>query len=67
MFTYLFFMTPQELYQETKSILDADIQKAQQIQNIIQTNQQELNQLTTKIIGNQKLVEGLKTIDGVNE
>tara|TARA_Y100001972_G_scaffold22805_1_gene27360 strand:- start:208 stop:390 length:183 start_codon:yes stop_codon:yes gene_type:complete len=60
-------MTPQELYQETKSILDADIQKAQQIQNIIQTNQQELNQLTTKIIGNQKLVEGLKTIDGVNE
>tara|TARA_R100000353_G_scaffold48803_1_gene38734 strand:+ start:2437 stop:2619 length:183 start_codon:yes stop_codon:yes gene_type:complete len=60
-------MTPQELYEETKSILDVDIQKAQQIQNIIQTNQQELNQLTTKIIGNQKLLEGLKKIDGVNE
>jgi len=60
-------MTPQELYEETKSILDVDIQKAQQIQNVIQTNQQELNQITTKIIGNQKLLEGLKTIDGVNE
>jgi len=60
-------MTPQELYEETKSILDSDIQQAQQIQNVIQTNQQELNQLTTKIIGNQKLVEGLKKVDGVNE
>ena len=60
-------MTPQELFEETKSILDSDIQQAQQIQNVIQTNQQELNQLTTKIIGNQKLVEGLKKVDGVNE
>ena len=60
-------MTPQELYEETKSILDSDIQQAQQIQNVIQTNQQELNQLTTKIIGNQKLVEGLKKVDGVSE
>tara|TARA_R100000655_G_scaffold8152_1_gene21492 strand:- start:7 stop:201 length:195 start_codon:yes stop_codon:yes gene_type:complete len=60
-------MTPQELYEETKSILDSDIQQAQQIQNIIQAKQQELNQLTTKIIGNQKLVEGLKKVDGVSE
>ena len=60
-------MTPQELYEETKSILDSDIQKAQQIQTDIQAKQQELNQLTTKIIGNQKLVEGLKKVDGVSE
>ena len=60
-------MTPQELYEETKSILDSEIQQAQQIQADIQAKQQELNQLTTKIIGNQKLVEGLKKVDGVSE
>ena len=60
-------MTPQELYEETKSILDSDIQQAQQIQSDIQAKQQQLNQLTTKIIGNQKLVEGLKKVDGVPE
>ena len=60
-------MTPQELYEETKSILDSDIQQAQQIQNDIQAKQQQLNQLTTKIIGNQKLVEGLKKVNGVSE
>ena len=59
-------MTPQELYEETKSILDSEIQQAQQIQNDIQAKQQQLNQLTTKIIGNQKLVEGLKKVDGVS-
>ena len=60
-------MTPQELYEETKSILDSDIQKYQQIQNQIQIKQKELNELTTKIVGNQKLVEGLKKVDGVFE
>jgi len=60
-------MTPQELYEETKSILDSDIQQAQQIQSDIQAKQQQLNQLTTKIIGNQKLVEGLKKVDGVSD
>tara|TARA_R100000234_G_C4999175_1_gene179462 strand:+ start:2334 stop:2528 length:195 start_codon:yes stop_codon:yes gene_type:complete len=60
-------MTPQELYEETKSILDSDIQEAQQIQSDIQAKQQQLNQLTTKIIGNQKLVEGLKKVEGVSE
>jgi len=60
-------MTPQELYEETKSILDSDIQQAQQIQSDIQVKQQQLNQLTTKIVGNQKLVEGLKKVDGVSE
>jgi len=60
-------MTPQELYEETKSILDSDIQQVQKIQSDIQAKQQQLNQLTTKIIGNQKLVEGLKKVDGVSE
>ena len=60
-------MTPQELYEETKSILDSDIQQAQQIQSDIQAKQQQLNQLTTRIVGNQKLVEGLKKVDGVSE
>ena len=59
-------MTPQELYEEATSILDSDIQQAQQIQADIQAKQQQLNQLTTKIIGNQKLVEGLKKVDGVS-
>ena len=60
-------MTPQELYEETRSILDSDIQTAQQIQSDIQAKQQQLNQLTTEIVGNQKLVEGLKKVDGVSE
>tara|TARA_R100000231_G_scaffold19076_4_gene19096 strand:+ start:2014 stop:2208 length:195 start_codon:yes stop_codon:yes gene_type:complete len=60
-------MTPQELYEETKSMLDSEIQQAQQIQSDIQAKQQQLNQLTTKIVGNQKLVEGLKKLDGVSE
>ena len=60
-------MTPQELYEETKSILNSEIQQAQKIQSDIQAKQQELNQLTTKIVGNQKLVEGLKKVDGVSE
>ena len=60
-------MTPQELYEETKSILDSDIQQAQQIQSDIQAKQQQLNQLTTEIVGNQKLLEGLKKVDGVSE
>ena len=60
-------MTPQELYEETKSILDSDIQQAQQIQSDIQAKQQQLNQLSTKIIGNQKLVEGLKKVNGVSD
>ena len=59
-------MTPQELYEETKSILDSEIQQAQQIQSQIQAKQQQLNQLTTKIVGNQKLLEGLKKVDGVS-
>ena len=59
-------MTPQELYEETKFILDSEIQQAQQIQSDIQAKQQQLNQLTTKIVGNQKLVEGLKKVDGVS-
>ena len=59
-------MTPQELYEETKSILDSEIQQAQQIQADIQAKQQQLNRLTTKIVGNQKLVEGLKKVDGVS-
>tara|TARA_Y100001972_G_scaffold77527_1_gene94220 strand:- start:217 stop:411 length:195 start_codon:yes stop_codon:yes gene_type:complete len=60
-------MTPQELYEETKSMLGSQIQQAQKIQSDIQEKQQELNQLTAKIIGNQKLVEGLKKVDGVSE
>ncbi len=60
-------MTPQELYEETKLILNDDIQKYQQLQNEIQIKQKELNEFTNKIIGNQKLVEGLKKVDGVSE
>ena len=59
-------MTPQELYEQTKSILDIDFQKYQEIQNEIQIKQKELNEVTTKIVGNQKLIECLKKVDGVS-
>jgi len=60
-------MTPQDLFEETKTTLDLDIQKAQKIQNELQLKQQELNEITTKIIGNQKLLEGLKKLENVSE
>ena len=60
-------MTPQELYEETKSALEAYLQRAQQVQNDIQKKQQELNKYHTKIIGYQELLEGLKKLDGVSE
>tara|TARA_R100001460_G_C3504626_1_gene170776 strand:- start:421 stop:615 length:195 start_codon:yes stop_codon:yes gene_type:complete len=59
-------MTPQELYEETKLNLNSDMQNYQQIQNEIQIKQKNLNELTNKIVGNQKLLEGIKKIDGVS-
>jgi len=59
-------MTPQALFEETKTTLDLDIQKAQKIQNDIQSKQQELNEITAKIIGNQRLLEGLKSLEDVS-
>ena len=42
------------------------MQNYQQIQNEIQIKQKNLNELTNKIVGNQKLLEGIKKIDGVS-
>lgn len=55
-------MTPQDLLNETKPILDADIKKYQETQEQIKALQDQLNQLLTKIVGNQKLVEGLQKV-----
>tara|TARA_Y100000114_G_scaffold50504_1_gene46123 strand:+ start:1171 stop:1347 length:177 start_codon:yes stop_codon:yes gene_type:complete len=55
-------MTPQDLLNETRPILDADIKKYQETQEQIKSLQDQLNQLLTKIVGNQKLVEGLQKV-----
>jgi len=55
-------MTPQDLLNETRPILDADIKKYQETQEQIKALQDQLNQLLTKIVGNQKLVEGLQKV-----
>tara|TARA_R100001015_G_C4626138_1_gene184981 strand:+ start:2100 stop:2282 length:183 start_codon:yes stop_codon:yes gene_type:complete len=60
-------MTPQELYEKTKSILEEETKKAQQMQNEIQVKQQEFNNLSMSIIGNQKLFESLKDVEGVSD
>ena len=51
-------MTPQELYDQAKSDVQADTQKSQQLQ-------QELNNTNLRIFANQQLMEKFKGVDGV--
>tara|TARA_R100000805_G_C3619811_1_gene123134 strand:+ start:35 stop:208 length:174 start_codon:yes stop_codon:yes gene_type:complete len=52
-------MTPQELYEQTKSDIESNTQKSQQLQ-------QELNNINLKIFADQQLLEKFKSVDGVN-
>ena len=52
-------MTPQELYEQTKTEIESDTQKSQQLQ-------QELNAINLRIFANQQLIEKFKGVDGVD-
>ena len=52
-------MTPQELFDQAKSDIEADSQKRQQLQ-------QELNSINLRIFANQQLMEKFKGVDGVD-
>tara|TARA_Y100001938_G_scaffold134883_1_gene195868 strand:+ start:341 stop:514 length:174 start_codon:yes stop_codon:yes gene_type:complete len=52
-------MTPQELYEQTKSDIESNTQKSQQLQ-------QELNNINLKIFADKQLLEKFKSVDGVN-
>ena len=52
-------MTPQELYEQTKTEIESDTQKSQQLQ-------QEINNINLKIFANQELLKKFASIDGVD-
>ena len=58
-------MTPQDLLNETQATLEADIAKRNQLGQQIQALQNEFNQLVININANQKVVEVLQKVDGV--
>ena len=58
-------MTPQDLLNETKATLEADIAKRNQLAQQIQALQNEFNQITININANQKVIEVLQKVDGV--
>jgi len=58
-------MTPQDLLNETKTTLETDIAKRNQLAQQIQQLQNEFNQLAININANQKVVEVLQKVDGV--
>ena len=58
-------MTPQDLFIEAQASLEADILKRNQLGQQIQQMQNEFNQLAININANQKVIEVLKKIDGV--
>tara|TARA_R100000655_G_C2930262_1_gene183911 strand:+ start:597 stop:791 length:195 start_codon:yes stop_codon:yes gene_type:complete len=58
-------MTPQDLLKETQATLEADIEKRNQLAQQIQKLQNEFNQLAININANEKVVEVLQKVDGV--
>tara|TARA_Y100001937_G_scaffold95472_1_gene129692 strand:- start:5 stop:199 length:195 start_codon:yes stop_codon:yes gene_type:complete len=58
-------MTPQDLLNETKTTLEADIEKRNQLGQQIQALQNEFNQVVININANQKVIEVLQKVDGV--
>tara|TARA_R100001440_G_scaffold31035_1_gene49395 strand:+ start:438 stop:632 length:195 start_codon:yes stop_codon:yes gene_type:complete len=58
-------MTPQDLLNETQATLEADISKRNQLGQQIQALQNEFNQLAININANQKVLEVLQKVDGV--
>ena len=58
-------MTPQDLLNETQATLEADIAKRNQMAQQIQALQNEFNQLAININANEKVLEVLQKVDGV--
>ena len=58
-------MTPQDLLNETKATLETDIAKRNQMAQQIQQMQNEFNQLAININANEKVIEVLQKVDGV--
>ena len=58
-------MTPQDLLNETQATLNTDIAKRNQLGQQIQALQNEFNQLSININANQKVLEVLQKVDGV--
>ena len=58
-------MTPQDLLNETQATLETDIAKRNQLAQQIQALQNEFNQLAININANQKVLEVLQKVDGV--
>ena len=58
-------MTPQDLLNETQATLEADIAKKNQMAQQIQQMQNEFNQLAININANEKVLEVLQKVDGV--
>ena len=58
-------MTPQDLLNETQATLETDIAKRNQLGQQIQALQNEFNQLSININANQKVLEVLQKVDGV--
>ena len=58
-------MTPQDLLNETQATLDTDIAKRNQLAQQIQALQNEFNQIAININANQKVLEVLQKVDGV--
>tara|TARA_R100001510_G_scaffold10710_1_gene8262 strand:- start:129 stop:323 length:195 start_codon:yes stop_codon:yes gene_type:complete len=58
-------MTPQDLLNETKATLEADIAKRNQLAQQIQALQNEFNQIAININANQKVIDVLQKVDGV--
>ena len=58
-------MTPQDLLNETQATLEADKAKRNQMAQQIQQMQNEFNQLAININANEKVLEVLQKVDGV--
>ena len=58
-------MTPQDLLNETQATLNTDTAKRNQLGQQIQALQNEFNQLSININANQKVLEVLQKVDGV--
>ena len=58
-------MTPQDLLNETQATLNSDIEKRNQLKQQIQALQNEFNQLAININANEKVLEVLQKVDGV--
>ena len=58
-------MTPQDLLNETQATLETDIAKRNQMAQQIQQMQNEFNQLAININANEKVLQVLQKVDGV--